>query len=56
MAGKKVAREQLDWGPCSRRRRRVRPEIRKAAARSLAGAMALVLVALVLIIAAARYA
>lgn len=55
MAGKKLAREQLDWGPRSKRRRRVRPEIRKAAARSLIPSMALVLVALALLIAAARY-
>jgi hypothetical protein len=55
MVGKKVAREQLDWGPRSRRRRHARPEIRRAAARSFVAAMALVLLALALLIAAARF-
>ncbi|MFC6790666.1 hypothetical protein ACFQE0_14225 [Methylobacterium komagatae] len=55
MVGKKLAREQLDWGRRSRRRRRARPEIRKAAARSLVRAMALVLAALTLLVTAARY-
>ena len=54
VAGKKLPREQRDWGLRSRRRRRVRPEFRKVATRSLILSMALVLVARALLIAAAR--
>jgi hypothetical protein len=54
MAGKKLGRQQLEWGPRSRRKRSVRAHVRKAAARSLAAAIAVVLALIVLLVVIGR--
>lgn len=52
MAGKKLAREQLEWGSSPRGRRRARPHIRKAASRDLlkAGIIVAALVGLLMLL------
>ncbi|KZC01487.1 hypothetical protein ABID82_004324 [Methylobacterium sp. PvP062] len=43
MAGKKLGRQQLYWGPKNRRKRRAAEHLRRAAGRDLLKEMALVL-------------
>ncbi len=43
MAGKKLGRQQLYWGPKNRKKRRAAAHLKRAAGRDLSKAMALVL-------------
>jgi hypothetical protein len=54
MVGKKLGRQQLDWGPRSRGKRGVRAHVRRAAARSLVAATALLLVLIALLVVVGR--
>ncbi|MEE7464998.1 hypothetical protein MFUR16E_29280 [Methylobacterium fujisawaense] len=56
MAGKKLGRQQLYWGPKDRRKRRARPHIRRAAARDLLKEMALVMLLIGLLVLLGRFA